>query len=140
MSELSEAEKQELKNKKFKLICERDIAIQERDDSKAEDLLKQIKIINQRVYYPKKKKQPKPRFFQAVLEEVDDVIDHVYPFLKTDRKRYGYMTIEERMGENASCPECDCNSWILHPKESVQVSQGGKAYCDCMECGYTTQL
>ena len=79
----------------------------------------------------------KPRFFQAVLKEVKgDILDHVYPHLKGDNQ----FTIEERMGFNANCPDCDCNSWILLPKESVAVSEGGKPYCECMNCGLMTHL
>ena len=47
------------------------------------------------------------------------------------------MTLEERIGK---CPECDANSWILLPKESIAVTEGGKPYCECMGCGLTTHL
>ena len=79
-----------------------------------------------------------PRFFQAVLKEVKgNVLDHVYPHLKGKDQ----LTLQERMGSfNANCPKCDCNSWILLPIESVAVSQGGKPYCECMNCGLTTHL
>jgi hypothetical protein len=77
----------------------------------------------------------KPRFFQAVLKEVEgDVLEHVYG------KNHN-MTITERMGNNeGTCPECGCNSWILLPKESSAVSQGGKPYIECMECGTSSHL
>ena len=80
----------------------------------------------------------KARFFQAVLQEVKgNVLDHVYPHLKGK----GQLTMSERMGsDNANCPDCDCNSWILLPQESVMVTQGGKPYCECMNCGLTTHL
>ena len=80
----------------------------------------------------------KPRFFQAVLEEVKgNVLDHVYPQFKGDKQ----MTLEERMGsDKGNCPECDCNSWILLPKEGVAVSEGGKPYIECMGCGLTSHL
>ena len=64
------------------------------------------------------------RFFQAVLKEV-----------KIDK-----VTLSERMENNGKCPECDCNSWILLPKESSAVREGGKPYCECMNCGYNTHL
>lgn len=75
------------------------------------------------------------RFFQAVLKEVKgDVLEHVYG------KNHN-MTITERMGnKNGTCPECGCNSWILLPKESSAVSQGGKPYIECMECGTSSHL
>lgn len=81
----------------------------------------------------------KPRFFQAVLQEVEgNVLDHVYPHLKGSPNQ---MTIAERMGnKEGTCPECGCNSWIILPKESSAVSQGGKPYIECMECGTSSHL
>jgi hypothetical protein len=83
----------------------------------------------------------KAKFYQAVLVEVQgDIIDHVYPHLHNAPK-YG-MTLEERMPNDALCPECDDSrrEWYLLPKESIQVKEGGKPYCECMNCGYTTHL
>ena len=78
----------------------------------------------------------KARFFQSVLKEVEgSVIDHVYPEFKGPNQ----MTFEERMGDG-KCPDCDCNSWILKSKESCAVREGGKPYCECMECSYMTHL
>lgn len=82
----------------------------------------------------------KPKFYQAVLQEVKgNVLEHVYG--KTS------LTMTERMGsEHAHCPEClkdekkKTNDWILLPKEGVAVAQGGKPYVECMHCGYTTHL
>ena len=74
----------------------------------------------------------KPKFYQAVLKPIKDVIAHVYP--------QGGITLEERMGKNASCSECGHNEWMLLPQESVAVKQGGKAYCECLNCGSTTHL
>ena len=73
------------------------------------------------------------RFFQEVLKEIpeDKILEHVYPI------HHKEFTLEERIGK---CPECDSNSWILAPKESVGVREGGKQYCECMGCGYTTHL
>lgn len=81
----------------------------------------------------------KPRFFQAVLQEVEgNVLDHVYPHLKGSPNQ---MTIAERMGnKEGTCPECGCNSWIILAKESSAVSQGGKPYIECMECGTSSHL
>jgi len=75
------------------------------------------------------------RFFQSVLKEIpaDKIIKHCYP------KHYKEITLEERMG-NGKCIECDCDCWILYPKESVAVREGGKDYCECMNCGYVTHL
>ena len=72
------------------------------------------------------------KFYQAVLKPIKDVIKHVYP--------QGGITLEERMGKNASCPECGENKWWLLPSESIAVKEGGKAYCECMNCGMTTHL
>ena len=80
----------------------------------------------------------KPKFYQAVLQEVNgNVLDHVYPHLKGK----GQLTMTERMGnENAECSECSKNKWLLYPKESIAVSQGGKPYMECMNCGQVTHL
>lgn len=82
----------------------------------------------------------KPKFYQAVLVPVENVLEHVYP---QNVQKYGspMVTMTERMGsENAECPECGKNHWILLPKEGSAVRQGGKPYVECMECGYTTHL
>ena len=81
----------------------------------------------------------KPRFFQAVLQEVKgNVLDHVYPHLKGSPNQ---MTMTERMGsEKANCGECDANSWIILADESCAVSEGGKPYIECMGCGALTHL
>lgn len=75
------------------------------------------------------------RFFQAVLKEIPSskILEHCYP------KYHKEFTLEERIGDG-KCPDCDCNSWILLPEESSAVTNGGKPYCECMECGYTTHL
>lgn len=76
----------------------------------------------------------KPRFFQAVLQEVKtDIIEHVYPKLK------GQMTLEERLPKG-ECTDCGCNSWIILPKESITVKESGKPYIECMNCGMITHL
>jgi DNA-directed RNA polymerase subunit M/transcription elongation factor TFIIS len=78
------------------------------------------------------KKPTKPKFYQAVLKPVKDIMAHVYP--------QGGITLEERMPNNASCSECGENKWWLLPSEGVAVAQGGKAYCECLNCGHTTHL
>ena len=80
----------------------------------------------------------KPKFYQAVLQEVKgNVLDHVYPHLKGKDQ----LTMTERMGsDEAKCSDCGENKWILLPVESVAVTQGGKPYCECMNCGLTTHL
>ena len=80
----------------------------------------------------------KPKFYQAVLKEVKgNVLDHVYPHLKGK----GQLTMAERMGsDEANCPDCGENKWILLPEEGVAVREGGKPYCECMNCGMTTHL
>jgi hypothetical protein len=75
----------------------------------------------------------KLRFFKSVLVEItpEQAMEETYPL------HHESMTIEERIG---NCPECDSNSWILLPKESVAVREGGKQYCECMGCGLTSHL
>jgi predicted RNA-binding Zn-ribbon protein involved in translation (DUF1610 family) len=79
----------------------------------------------------------KPKFYQAEIKEVKgNVLDHVYPHL-TDNQ----LTMTERMGsDEALCPECGHNHWIILAKESCAVREGGKPYIECMECGYITHL
>lgn len=86
---------------------------------------------------PNKKPIPnkKPTFFQADLREIRDIIDYLYPVHKDK------ISIADRIGdENATCPDCGCNSWWLLPKESAARRIGGKAYCECLNCGYKTHL
>ena len=80
----------------------------------------------------------KPKFYQAVLTEIKgNVLDHVYPHLQGDKQ----LTMTERMGsDEAKCPECGHNHWIILASESAAVSQGGKPYIECMECGYLSHL
>jgi len=80
-----------------------------------------------------------PKFYQAILQEVKgNVLEYVYPQLKGGR----YMpTMTERMGdENATCPECSKNEWMILAKETASVREGGKSYIECINCGYFTHL
>jgi hypothetical protein len=74
----------------------------------------------------------KPKFYQAVLKPIKDVIAHVYP--------QGGITLEERLPNNACCDNCGGNEWMLLAQESIAVKQGGKAYCECLGCGSNTHL
>ena len=80
----------------------------------------------------------KPKFYQAKLEEVEgNVIDHVYPH----NKGVNQETMTDRMGsEEAICPDCGKNHWIILAEESCAVTEGGKPYIECMGCGYLTHL
>ncbi len=80
----------------------------------------------------KSKPKDKPKFYQAVLEPVKDVIPHVYGMGSK-------ITLKERLGDG-KCPECNNNEWILLAKESAAVRQGGKPYIECKSCGYNTHL
>lgn len=74
----------------------------------------------------------KPKFYQAILKEVDPV-KHCYPQRK--------VTIQERMGDKeAKCPECNENEWYFLPIESGAVREGGKCYMNCLKCGYGTHF
>jgi predicted RNA-binding Zn-ribbon protein involved in translation (DUF1610 family) len=74
----------------------------------------------------------KPKFFQASLLRLDD--DQVKDILKGS-------SMSERMGsDSAECPECGLNVWWLLPLESVARREGGKPYCECLNCGYTTHM
>ena len=74
----------------------------------------------------------KPKFYQANLVLVVD--KKLNEILKG-------QSLTDRMGtEEAKCPECGENSWWLLPKEGAAVREGGKPYCECLNCGYTTHL
>ena len=79
-----------------------------------------------------------PKFYQAVLIPVEgNVLDHVYPHIKGRNQ----LTLTDRMGsEEAKCPDCGGNTWMLYAKESVVVREGGKPYMECLGCGMTTHL
>ena len=76
----------------------------------------------------------KPKFYQSVLVPIKgNVLEHVYQTKS--------LTMTERMGsEEARCPECNKNVWMLLPEESSAVREGGKPYIECLNCGYTTHL
>ena len=81
----------------------------------------------------KTKKPTAPKFYKAVLKPIKDVMKHVYPMSS--------MILAERMGnDNATCPDCGNNEWMLLANEQVAVKQGGKPYCECLGCGYMTHL
>jgi len=76
-------------------------------------------------------KSREPKFYQAVLKPIKDVMEHVYPKQK--------ITLEERLGD-ACCHDCMGNEWMLLAPEQVAVKQGGKVYIECLGCGYVTHL
>ena len=74
----------------------------------------------------------KPKFYQAVLQPISDY--------KLRQITTG-QSLTDRMGNaEAKCPECGENSWWLLPKVGAAVRTGGKPYCECLNCGYTTHL
>ena len=74
----------------------------------------------------------KPVFYQAVLKPISD--SELTQITKG-------QSLTDRMGtEEAKCPECGTNHWMLLPKESVVVMEGGKPYMECLGCGYQTHL
>lgn len=74
----------------------------------------------------------KPKFYQAILQPLNE--EEVQKVCKG-------QSLTDRLGsEEARCPECGENSWWLLPKMGVAVREGGKAYCECLNCGYTTHL
>lgn len=79
------------------------------------------------------KESGKPKFYQVVLKPIKDVIAHVYP------NKIG-ITLEDRLPNNAECDECGGNEWMLLPKKSNPIKQGGKPYIECLGCGLTTHL
>jgi hypothetical protein len=87
------------------------------------------------------------KFYQAVLKPMKndkEVLESAYPNL-VDTK---YMpTMKERLGD-AECPNCKDEGitnkketrWMMLADETVAVTQGGKAYIECLDCGHTTHL
>jgi hypothetical protein len=74
----------------------------------------------------------KPVFYQAILKPLtgSEVLELT-----------NGLSIAERLGnEKGSCPDCGLNQWWLLPKEGVAVKEGGKPYCECLNCGYQTHL
>lgn len=92
----------------------------------------------------------KPKFYQSVLKPIKgNVLEDVYPHLVGTKHM---PTMEERLGD-AECPNCPKETeeyghkkkekysrWMLLPEESVSVTQGGKPYIECLDCGYVTHL
>lgn len=74
------------------------------------------------------------KFFQAVLVEIpeDKVLEHCYG--KETAKK---LELSDRIGK---CPNCGGGTWILLPKEGANVREGGKPYCECMNCAYPSHL
>jgi hypothetical protein len=71
-------------------------------------------------------------FYQAVLKPLTEAEVNVLT---------KGQSLTDRMGsESAECPECHTNSWMLLPIESSPVREGGKPYCECLNCGYQTHL
>ncbi len=75
------------------------------------------------------------KFFQASLIQVTDVIKFVYP-----EPKHKHLTLEDRLPNEARCPDCGKDEWWLLPKRSAAVRQGGKPYIECLNCGYQTHL
>ena len=73
-----------------------------------------------------------PKFYQAELRKLS------HKEVKVLTKGAG---LAERMGDAyAMCPYCGKNEWWLLPVKTLAVREGGKAYCECLSCGYQTHL
>lgn len=95
------------------------------------------------------------KFFKTVLvpfKNDKEVLEDVYPHLITRENGKYFPTMEERLGD-AECPNCPKETeewglekqekhtrWMLLPEESASVTQGGKPYIQCLDCGYITHL
>jgi len=80
-------------------------------------------------------------FYKTILKKVKgNVLNDVYPHLVGTKNM---PTLKERLGNNnGECPGCrnDKPRWMLLPNESVAVTEGGKPYIECLDCGYITHL
>jgi len=87
------------------------------------------------------------KFYQAVLIPLKtdkEVLESVYPHLVGTKDM---PTMEERLGdaECVNCPREDITDkketrWMLLAEETTAVTQGGKAYIECLDCGGVTHL
>jgi len=73
----------------------------------------------------------KPVFYQAILTKLDN--DEVLNITK------GIPINERTENKDGSCPECGDNHWWLYPMKSA-TRRDGKAYMECLNCGYITHL
>ena len=46
----------------------------------------------------------------------------------------------KRVNDTMLCPECGGREFNLYPDKFVVVSQGGKPYIECANCGETSHL
>lgn len=76
------------------------------------------------------------KFYQSILKRIPIglVISRAYSTEMAER-----LTLEERLPE-CKCESCGKDEWIILPKESCAVREGGKPYIECMNCGYVTHL
>lgn len=70
----------------------------------------------------------KLKFYQAELRTIEEA--------ELSRITKG-QPITQRISE---CPLCGGTDWWLLPKESSAVREGGKPYCECLDCGHVTHL
>lgn len=75
-----------------------------------------------------------PKFYQLVLKPIPNVMEFVYG------NTAKLLTLEERLPNNGSCPECGKNVWYLLPNTGAAVREGGKPYIECENCGNVTHL
>ena len=75
-----------------------------------------------------------PVFYELIPRKLFNVMEHVYgPGAKG-------MTLEERLPNKGACEDCGRREWILFPKISSAVRDGGKQYIECIHCGFHTHL
>ena len=72
----------------------------------------------------------KLKFYQEIIipTSIQDVKNMIYP-----------LTLNERIGDG-KCTECGKTEWIIKASNSSVVTQGGKIYIECFECGCMTHL
>ena len=74
----------------------------------------------------------KPKFYQAILQPLNEA-----EVLKLTKGQ----SLTDRMGSpEARCPDCGKNEWWILPAMGAAIRIGGKPYCECLNCGYTTHL
>ena len=76
--------------------------------------------------------EEKPKFYKAKLFPL--TIKELLEITK------GQNIAELMYDKEARCPVCGKTKWWIFPDESIVMREGGKPYCECINCGYNTHL
>jgi hypothetical protein len=74
-------------------------------------------------------------FYECVITPVSNVMKHVYG----EKGNTKGFTLKDRLGDG-KCLACNGDEWLILPKETNAVKEGGKPYIECIKCGVLTHL